>query len=184
MIRMMNKVYLFKLILHTVLYNLEEGSYVLHVHYCSHYCSHYCPFNFHFSHTIFFPRAFFLQALACNRELLIKIKALERKCLDAEYSNRELEHRSILIERKLKVFDTFFGQQDIPLGLTARSAPTNPHSPAYAPIGLTRRSSAGKLDELGDWKSDMRYSGQLTPGIAGTVCSLDFLLQFFSRIFR
>ena len=98
---------------------------------------------------------------------MIKIKALERKCLDTEYSNRELEHRTILMERKLKVFDTFFGAQDTPLGLTSRSVPTNPHSPAYASIGLTRGSSAGKLDELGDWKSEIKYSGKCTPGIAG-----------------
>lgn len=67
-----------------------------------------------------------------NRELHDRINTLEKRCLDFEDLKMDLEHKVLLMDRKLKVFDAFFEGQD---------------SPGVRSMTTTVKRSSGRLDD-------------------------------------
>jgi hypothetical protein len=70
--------------------------------------------------------------LEFNRELHDRINTLEKRCLDFEDLKMDLEHKVLLMDRKLKVFDAFFEGQD---------------SPGVRSMTSTVKRSSGRLDD-------------------------------------
>jgi hypothetical protein len=70
--------------------------------------------------------------LEFNRELHDRINTLEKRCLDFEDLKMDLEHKVLLMDRKLKVFDAFFEGQD---------------SPGVRSMTTTVKRSSGRLDD-------------------------------------
>ena len=73
-----------------------------------------------------------VQVLEFNRELHDRINTLEKRCLDFEDLKMDLEHKVLLMDRKLKVFDAFFEGQD---------------SPGVRSMTTTVKRSSGRLDD-------------------------------------
>jgi hypothetical protein len=73
-----------------------------------------------------------MQVLEFNRELHDRINTLEKRCLDFEDLKMDLEHKVLLMDRKLKVFDAFFEGQD---------------SPGVRSMTSTVKRSSGRLDD-------------------------------------